>query len=225
LWSFQRVLKGTGYGEQVASTSWQCWNLLLRHMIMKTTSHSQERLRGMQGTDSKMKNPTFRAQTIERLNQVFCKFVVDWYFPADYLNLIDVLYVDENELILLLLWLRRILGVDDTAWNALQAKWGMIVGSCIWQTGSPSIYKILPGVYPRLMSSNNGAVMKVRKSQEEIHLYLQTESCSGNKRFLAMKEKASICFLAYLSSRICSKLFANFEFGSCPSKPLMQPPA
>ena len=57
----------------------------------------------MQGTDSKMKNPTFRAQTIERLNQVFCKFVVDWYFPADYLNLIDVLYVDENELILLLL--------------------------------------------------------------------------------------------------------------------------
>jgi len=72
---------------------------------------------------------------------------------------------------------------------------------------------------PRLISSNNGAVMKIRESHQEIHVYLQIES------FLAMKEKTSIYFLAYPSSRICSELFANFDFGSRPSKPLMQPPA
>jgi hypothetical protein len=114
--------------------------------------------------------------------------------------------------------------VDDPALNALQVKCGM-VGRYIWQTGIPGIFKILSGMYPRFMSSNNGAVIKVRESHEEIHVYLQTESCSSNKRFLAMKEKASLCFLVYLSSRISSKLFGNFDFGSRPSKPLMQPPA
>jgi hypothetical protein len=40
-----------------------------------------------------------------------------------------------------------------------------------------------------------------------------------------MREKASIYYLAYPNSGISSKLFANFDFGSCPSKPLMQFPA